>query len=300
MEPDRENLSNRMAQGNSVRSNDRRRAALGQGSIHATTGRVMRHRGPTAIATVPSDWVGNSLLPMTGSAGCFGFRPFFGGLVRAAPPSRQFSRATRRGKFREISCAGCAAPPLSFRPRSGPSSSFPGPDTGDDGEADEKPTGQSPCCRSSAGRRSGKNGIQACLIDPRGPDAVGLFRRQRHHGQMADTYGIDIAIMQINDCVERNHQKTAGPFDGVSATNIDALSIPAGGGVDTSAPTVGDYSNGHDAIIVDGEGDLASHAGQSVSLKKLSVSHHLPARCLDSVGLSKYRGVAQIRGQSSA
>ena len=93
MEPDRENLSNRMAQGNSVRSNDRRRAVLGQGSIHATTGRVMRHRRPTAIATVPSDWVGNSLLPITGSAGCFGLRPIMG--LRS-------EKRRRRGNFRVL------------------------------------------------------------------------------------------------------------------------------------------------------------------------------------------------------
>ena len=101
----------------------------------------------------------------------------------------------------------------------------------------------------------------------------------------AEKYGIDIEIVQINDYVESINQYTAGAFDGVSATNMDTLSIPAGGGVDTTALIVGDFSNGNDAVIVKGDGDLASLAGKPVNLVELSVSHYLLARALDSVGL---------------
>ena len=103
----------------------------------------------------------------------------------------------------------------------------------------------------------------------------------------ADKYGIDVEIVQINDYIESINQYTAGAFDGVSATNMDTLSIPAGGGVDTTALIVGDYSNGNDAVIIKGEGDLASLAGKPVNLVELSVSHYLLARGLDSVGLSE-------------
>lgn len=103
----------------------------------------------------------------------------------------------------------------------------------------------------------------------------------------ADRYGIDVEIVQINDYVESINQYTAGQFDGVSATNMDTLSIPAGGGVDTTALIVGDYSNGNDAIIIKGEGDLRSLADKPVNLVELSVSHYLLARGLDSVGLSE-------------
>ena len=103
----------------------------------------------------------------------------------------------------------------------------------------------------------------------------------------ADRYGIDVEIVQINDYVESINQYTAGQFDGVSATNMDTLSIPAGGGVDTTALIIGDYSNGNDAIIVKGDGDLAGLAGMPVNLVELSVSHYLLARGLDSVGLSE-------------
>ncbi len=103
----------------------------------------------------------------------------------------------------------------------------------------------------------------------------------------AEKYGITVEIVQINDYVESINQYTAGEFDGVSATNMDTLSIPAGGGVDTTALIVGDYSNGNDAVILKGEGTLADLAGQPVNLVELSVSHYLLARGLDSVGLSE-------------
>jgi NitT/TauT family transport system substrate-binding protein len=103
----------------------------------------------------------------------------------------------------------------------------------------------------------------------------------------ADKYGISVEIVQINDYVESINQYTAGEYDGCSMTNMDALSIPAGGGVDTTALIVGDYSNGNDAIILKDKSALADIKGQQVNLVELSVSHYLLARALDSVDLSE-------------
>ncbi len=103
----------------------------------------------------------------------------------------------------------------------------------------------------------------------------------------AEKYGLTVEIVQINDYVESINQYTAGAFDGVSATNMDTLSIPSGSGVDTTALIIGDYSNGNDAIILKGEGTLEDLAGKPVNLVELSVSHYLLARGLDSVGLSE-------------
>lgn len=75
--------------------------------------------------------------------------------------------------------------------------------------------------------------------------------------------------------------------EGVTATSMDTLSIPSGGSVDTTALIVSDYSNGNDAVIIKGDGDLASLAGKPVNLVELSVSHYLLARALDSVDLSE-------------
>lgn len=103
----------------------------------------------------------------------------------------------------------------------------------------------------------------------------------------AEKYGVDVEIVQFNDYVESINQYTAGAFDGVTVTNMDALSIPAGGGVDTTALIVGDYSNGNDALIVKGGGGIADLKGQPVNLVELSVSHYLLARALDSAGLKE-------------
>jgi len=103
----------------------------------------------------------------------------------------------------------------------------------------------------------------------------------------ADKYGIDVEIVQVNDYIESINLYTAGAFDAVSATNMDTLSIPAGGGVDTTALIVGDFSKGNDAIILKGAGSLADLAGRKVHLVELSVSHYLLARALDRVGLTE-------------
>lgn len=103
----------------------------------------------------------------------------------------------------------------------------------------------------------------------------------------AEKYGIDVEIVQFNDYVESINQYTAGAFAGVTVTNMDALSIPAGGGVDTTALIVGDYSNGNDALIVKGGGTIADLKGQPVNLVELSVSHYLLARALDEAGMAE-------------
>ncbi len=103
----------------------------------------------------------------------------------------------------------------------------------------------------------------------------------------ADKYGINVDIVQINDYVESINQYTAGEYDGCAMTNMDALSIPAGGGVDTTALIVGDFSNGNDAVLLKNDDTLPAIKGQNVNLVELSVSHYLLARALDSVGLTE-------------
>jgi NitT/TauT family transport system substrate-binding protein len=104
----------------------------------------------------------------------------------------------------------------------------------------------------------------------------------------ADKYGIEIKLTQINDYVESINQYTAGGFDACVMTNMDMLTIPAAGGVDSTALIVGDFSNGNDGVVLKGKGKkLADIKGQSVNLVELSVSHYLLARGLTTVGLSE-------------
>ncbi|MGY8973521.1 MAG: putative urea ABC transporter substrate-binding protein [Sphingomonadales bacterium] len=101
-----------------------------------------------------------------------------------------------------------------------------------------------------------------------------------------DKYGIEIDIVQVNDYVESVNQYTAGQLDGVTVANMDALTIPAAGGKDTTALIIGDYSNGNDGVLLKGTDNLAGIAGQQVNLVELSVSHYLLARALESAGLA--------------
>jgi NitT/TauT family transport system substrate-binding protein len=103
----------------------------------------------------------------------------------------------------------------------------------------------------------------------------------------ADKYGIKIGVTQFNDYVESMNQYTAGAFDAVTLTNMDGLSIPAAGGVDTTAVIVGDFSNGNDAVILKDKASLADVKGQNVNLVQYSVSHYLLARALESINLSE-------------
>ncbi|MFK8082669.1 MAG: putative urea ABC transporter substrate-binding protein [Granulosicoccus sp.] len=103
----------------------------------------------------------------------------------------------------------------------------------------------------------------------------------------AEKYNIEIDVVQINDYIESINQYTAGQFDACTMTNMDALTIPAAGGVDSTALIVGDFSNGNDGIVLKGADSLDSIKGQSINLVELSVSHYLLARALDSVGLSE-------------
>jgi NitT/TauT family transport system substrate-binding protein len=103
----------------------------------------------------------------------------------------------------------------------------------------------------------------------------------------ADKYGIKIDVVQVNDYVESINQYTAGGFDALTVTNMDALSTPAVGGVDTTAVIVGDFSNGNDAIILKNKSKLSDIKGQKVNLVEFSVSHYLLARGLSTVGLKE-------------
>lgn len=103
----------------------------------------------------------------------------------------------------------------------------------------------------------------------------------------ADKYGIKIDVVQINDYIESINQYTAGGFDGCTMTNMDALTIPAAGNVDSTALIVGDFSNGNDGIVLKGKSALQDIKGQKVNLVELSVSHYLLARALGSIDMSE-------------
>ncbi len=70
-------------------------------------------------------------------------------------------------------------------------------------------------------------------------------------------------------------------------TNMDALTIPAAGGVDSTGIIVGDFSNGNDGVVLKKETKLEAIKGQKVHLFELSVSHCLLARALSTIGMTE-------------
>src|ERR1700684_988708 len=113
----------------------------------------------------------------------------------------------------------------------------------------------------------------------------------------ADKYAIKIKLTQVNEYVESINQYTAGTFDACAMTNMDMLTIPAAGGVDSTALIMGDYSDGNDGVVLKGKGKtLADIKGQKVNLVELSVSHYLLVRALGSGG----RGGGDLKGTNTA
>jgi NitT/TauT family transport system substrate-binding protein len=111
-------------------------------------------------------------------------------------------------------------------------------------------------------------------------DQTGILKK------WATKYGIKIKLTQVNDYVESMNQYTAGTFDACTMTNMDMLTIPAAGGVDSTALIVGDFSNGNDGIVLKGRGKkLEDIKGQKVNLVELSVSHYLLVRALTGAGM---------------
>jgi NitT/TauT family transport system substrate-binding protein len=105
----------------------------------------------------------------------------------------------------------------------------------------------------------------------------------RHSGilkKWADKYGIEIELTLVNDYIESINLYTAGGFDGCTMTNMDALTLPSVGGIDSTALIVGDFSNGNDGIVIKNGESVKDLKGRDVKLVELSVSHYLLARAL--------------------
>lgn len=97
-----------------------------------------------------------------------------------------------------------------------------------------------------------------------------------------DKYNVDLDITPPMDYVESINQFAAKQFCAVALTNMDALTIPASGGVDTTFIIVGDYSNGNDGILIKSSraASMKDLAGKKIVLVENTVSHYALARAL--------------------
>ena len=135
---------------------------------------------------------------------------------------------------------------------------------------------------------AGRTDFKVCWTIYAGWMPWGQAKTQGIVSKWAKKYGINVDVVQLNDYVESINQYTAGKFDGCAMTNMDALTIPASGGVDSTALIVSDYSNGNDGVLIKGKGKrIADLKGQQINLVQFSVSHYLLARALESAHMSE-------------
>jgi NitT/TauT family transport system substrate-binding protein len=106
-------------------------------------------------------------------------------------------------------------------------------------------------------------------------------------GKWAKKYNIDIEVTLVNDYVESINLYTSGKFHACAMTNMDALTIPAVGGIDSTALIVGDFSNGNDGIVMKNGKSVKELKGRSVTLVELTVSHYMLARALAMNGMTE-------------
>ncbi|MCP4133706.1 MAG: ABC transporter substrate-binding protein [bacterium] len=105
-------------------------------------------------------------------------------------------------------------------------------------------------------------------------DSSGILKKWAHK------YKIKIKLVRVNNYVESINLYTAKKFQGCTMTNMDVLTIPATGGIDSTALIIGDFSNGNDGIVTKGEKTIKELKGKKINLVQFSVSHYLLSRAL--------------------
>jgi len=122
-------------------------------------------------------------------------------------------------------------------------------------------------CFSTPSFAQARKDFKVCWTIYAGWMPWGYAKTQGIMSKWAKKYGINVDVVQLNDYIESINQYTAGKFDGCAMTNMDALTIPATGGVDSTALIVSDYSNGNDGVLIKGAGKkVADLKGQPVNL----------------------------------
>lgn len=134
---------------------------------------------------------------------------------------------------------------------------------------------------------SAKDSFNVCWSHYTGWEPWGYAADNGIVKKWADKYDIEIKVDLINDYIESINLYTGGRYDACTMTNMDALTIPAVGGIDSTALIIGDYSNGNDGIVIKNGKSVKDLKGRDVTLVELSVSHYLLARALDKNGMSE-------------
>lgn len=132
-----------------------------------------------------------------------------------------------------------------------------------------------------------KDTYKVCWSHYAGWEPYALLEQTGILKKWEDKYDLDIEVTLINDYIESINLYTMGEFDACTMTNMDALTIPAVGGVDSTALIMGDFSNGNDGIVIKNGNSVKDLKGRDVKLVELSVSHYLLSRALEKNGMNE-------------
>lgn len=103
----------------------------------------------------------------------------------------------------------------------------------------------------------------------------------------ATKYGIEIKLSEPMDYIESINLYTSGTYDACVMTNMDMLTIPAVGGIDSTALVIGDFSNGNDGLVAKNAKTVKDLKGRKIHLVMFSVSHYFLARILEKNGMTE-------------
>ncbi|HUP91724.1 MAG TPA: putative urea ABC transporter substrate-binding protein [Solimonas sp.] len=102
----------------------------------------------------------------------------------------------------------------------------------------------------------------------------------------AQQHGIQIELSPAADYLESVRLYAAGKLDACAMTNVDALTLAAIGGMDSTVVVIGDLSEGNDGVVIRRGTAMQEIKGRTVHLAERSVSHYLLARALGLEGMS--------------
>jgi len=100
----------------------------------------------------------------------------------------------------------------------------------------------------------------------------------------ADKYNISIKVQRF-DYAPSLDAFVAKNIDACTMTNMEALDMPAASGVPTTVISIGDYSNGNDALLVRGGAGMKDLAGKKMLLVQKTVSEYLFDRAMSIGGM---------------
>lgn len=114
----------------------------------------------------------------------------------------------------------------------------------------------------------------------------GYIQEKGIMARWAKKYGINVKLVYVDKYDKSLAQFAAKAFDGCAMTNMDALNVPAAGGVDSQAIIMGDTSAGNDGVVLMNANTMKDIRGRTVFLVEGSVSHYALARALAMNGLT--------------